>query len=108
MTNKLVVIINSLKVTKIKKILLYEMKFLVPNYSCLQIRGLPPPDPHSLCPLSSTEFVEPPSPPRKKILGTPLRLSLVLFDMTHDDALMIHYENQEQPMHAQILKFSVL
>jgi len=36
MTNKLVVIINSLKVTKIKKILLYEMKFIVPNYSCLQ------------------------------------------------------------------------
>ena len=36
MTNKLVVIINSLKVPKIKKILLYEMKFLVPNYSCLQ------------------------------------------------------------------------
>ena len=36
MTNKLVVIINSLKVPKIKKILLYEMKFLIPNYSCLQ------------------------------------------------------------------------
>jgi len=36
MTNKLVVIINNLKVPKIKKILLYEMKFLVPNYSCLQ------------------------------------------------------------------------
>ena len=36
MINKLVVIINSLKVPKIKKILLYEMKFLVPNYSCLQ------------------------------------------------------------------------
>jgi len=36
MTNKLVVIINSLKVPKIKKILLYEVKFLVPNYSCLQ------------------------------------------------------------------------
>ena len=35
MTNKLVVIINSLKVPKIKK-KLYEMKFLVPNYSCLQ------------------------------------------------------------------------
>jgi len=32
----LVVIINSLKLPKIKKILLYEMKFLVPNYSCLQ------------------------------------------------------------------------
>jgi len=36
MTNKLVVIINSLKVPKIKKILLFGMKFLVPNYSCLQ------------------------------------------------------------------------
>jgi len=36
MTNKLVVIINSLKVPKIKKKLLYEKKFLVPNYSCLQ------------------------------------------------------------------------
>ena len=36
MTNKLVVIINSLKVPNIKKILPYEMKFLVPNYSCLQ------------------------------------------------------------------------
>ena len=36
MTNKLVVVINSLKVPKIKKILLYEMKFLVPIYSCLQ------------------------------------------------------------------------
>jgi len=34
MTNKLVVVIN--KVPKIKKILPYEMKFLVPNYSCLQ------------------------------------------------------------------------
>jgi len=33
MTNKLAVIINSHKVPKIKKILLYEMKFLVPNYS---------------------------------------------------------------------------
>jgi len=35
-TNKLVVIMNSLKVPKVKKILLYEIKFLVPNYSCLQ------------------------------------------------------------------------
>jgi len=34
MTNKLVVIIKSHKVPKIKKLLLYEMKFLVPNYSC--------------------------------------------------------------------------
>jgi hypothetical protein len=36
MTNKLAVIINRFKVPKIKKILLYEMKFLAPNYSCLQ------------------------------------------------------------------------
>jgi len=36
MINKLVFIINGLKVPKIKKILLYEMKFLVPNYSYLQ------------------------------------------------------------------------
>ena len=35
MTNKLVTVINSLKVPIIKKILLYETKFLVPNYSCL-------------------------------------------------------------------------
>ena len=35
-TNKLVVIINSLKVPTIKKTLLYEIKFLVPNYSCLR------------------------------------------------------------------------
>ena len=38
MTNKLVVIIN--KVPKIKKVLPSEMKFLVPNYSCLQIPWL--------------------------------------------------------------------
>ena len=55
MTNKLVVIINSLRVPKIKKILLYEMKFLVPNYSCLQnpwLRGYGPQIPvlSVLCP----------------------------------------------------------
>ena len=55
MTNKLVIIIDSLKIPKIKKILPYEMKFLVPL-----TRGLLPPDPRSLCPLSSTGFVEPP------------------------------------------------
>jgi len=70
MTYKLVVIINSLKVPIIKKILLYEMKFLVIK---LQLpaepltRGLPPPDLHSLCPLSSTEFVG--TPPPNKIPG---------------------------------------
>ena len=36
MTNKLVVFINSLKVPKIKKILLYEMQYFIPNYSCFQ------------------------------------------------------------------------
>ena len=49
------------------------MKFLVPNYSCLQnpwLGGYRPPDPRSLCPLSSTEFVETPS--RTKFLDTPL------------------------------------
>jgi len=73
MTNKLVVIINSLKVTKIKKILPYAMKFLVPNYSCLKnpwLRGYRLPDTRSLCPLSTTEFVEPHL--RTKFLGTPL------------------------------------
>ena len=48
------------------------MKFLVPNYSCLQnswLVGLPPSDPRSLCPLSSTEFVE---SRRTKFLVTPL------------------------------------
>ena len=71
MTKTLVVIINSLKVPKIKKILLHEMKFLVLNYSCLQnpwIGGYAPTSPF---PLSSTEFVEPP-PPRTKFLGKPL------------------------------------
>jgi hypothetical protein len=33
-------------------------------------RGLPPPDPRSLCPLSATKFVEPRPP--KKFLGTPM------------------------------------
>jgi len=36
-------------------------------------RGYRPPDARSLCPLSSTEFVEP-SPPPTKFLGTPLAL----------------------------------
>jgi hypothetical protein len=36
MINTLVVIINSLKVPKIKKSLLHEMKIIVRNYSCLQ------------------------------------------------------------------------
>ena len=45
------------------------MKFLVPNYSCLQnpTRRLPPPDPRSLCPQLNLL-----NPPRRKFLGTPL------------------------------------
>ena len=68
MTNKLVVIINSLKIPKINKY------FTIWNeISCTKLQlppepmttGLPPPDPRSLCPLSSTEFVEPPPPPEQ-------------------------------------------
>ena len=49
------------------------MKFLVPNYSCLQnplTKGLPPPDPRPLCPQLNLL-----NPLRKKFLGTPLRES---------------------------------
>ena len=59
MKNKVVVIIKSLKVPKIKRILLYGMKFLVPNYSCIQNPWLGGYRPQILV-LSSTEFVEPP------------------------------------------------
>ena len=73
MTNKLVVIMNTLKVPKIKKILLYEMKFLVPNYSCLQnpwLRGYRPQIAvlSVLCP--QLNLLSP--PPRTKFLSTPL------------------------------------
>ena len=67
MTNKLVVIINSIKGPKTKKILLFEMKFLVPNYSCQQkpwLGGYQPPDPGSLCPQLNLL-----NPPPNKIPG---------------------------------------
>ena len=73
MRNKLVVIINSLKVPKIKKILLYEMKFLVPNYSCVLntwLGGYSPRSPFSLS--SVLNWICWNSPTRKKFLGTPL------------------------------------
>jgi hypothetical protein len=61
MTNNLVVVINRLKYQKLRKS--YHMKW---NFMYqLQLppepltRGLQPPDPRSLCPLSSSEFVEP-------------------------------------------------
>ena len=70
MTNKLVVIINNLKLTKIEKILLYWMKFLVSNYSGLQnpwLGGY-----HPQIPVLSVLNWICWNPPRKKILGTPL------------------------------------
>ena len=81
MTNKLVVIINSLKVPKIKKIFLYEMKFLVQNYSCLQnpwLGGYVPRSPFCLsCP--QLNLLNP--PPRKKFLGTPLSWGIYLLSL---------------------------
>jgi len=82
MTNKLVVIINSLNVTKIKKILLYEMKFLVQNYSCLQnpwLEGYRQQIPvlSVLCP--QLNFLKPPPPPGTKFLVTPLHSIAVFF-----------------------------
>jgi len=68
MTNKLVVIINSLKVPKIKRILLYENKFFIIK---LQLppepltRGLRPQDPRSLCPQLNLLN----TPPANKIPG---------------------------------------
>ena len=73
MINKLVVIINSLKVLKIKKILLYEMKFLVPNYSRLQnpwLGGYCPQIPVLSVLRSQLSLLT----SRTKFLGTPLLL----------------------------------
>ena len=64
MTNKLVVVINRLKYQKWRKC--YHMKWNFLYCTRLQLppepltRGLPSPDPRSLCLLSSTEFVDPP------------------------------------------------
>jgi hypothetical protein len=59
------------KVPKIKKILLYEMKFLVPNHSCLQNTWL-----GGHCPqipvLSVLNWICWTPPPRIKFLGAPL------------------------------------
>ena len=68
MTNKLVSVINSLKVPKINNILLYEMKFLVPNYSCLLNTWPGATAPGSPFPLSSVRnWISwiPPSPSNK-------------------------------------------
>jgi len=76
MISKLVVIINSLKVPKIKKILLYDMKFLLPNYRCLQnpwLGGYRPQIPVLSVLWHQLNLLNPP-PPKKKtnFLGTPL------------------------------------
>ena len=79
MENKLVVIVNSLKVPKIKKILLYGMKFLVPNYNCLQnpwLGGYPVQNP-SLSVLCPQLNLLNPLPPEKKFLGTPLSATML-------------------------------
>jgi len=78
MTNKLVVIIKCLKVPKINKILLYEKKFLVPNYSCLQnswLGGNRPQIPvlSVLCPQLNLL-----NPPKTKFLGTPLQVRNII------------------------------
>ena len=71
MTNKLVVVINSLKIPKIKKLLPYEIKFLLTNHSCLQnpwLGGYRPQIPvlSVLCPKRNLLN---PSPPPNKIPG---------------------------------------
>jgi len=77
MTNKLVVVIKILKVPKIKKILLHEMKFLAPNYSCLQnpwLGGYRPQIPvlTILCPQLNLL-----NPTHTKFLGMPLIIVIV-------------------------------
>ena len=95
MTNKLVVIINSLKLPKIKKILLYELKFLVSNYSCLQnprLGGYRPQIPvlSVLCP--QLNLLNP--PPRTKFEGSPL-VGLYLY---HHHALNVPaFQKQRSP-----------
>ena len=68
-TNKLIIIINSLKAPKIKNVLLYEMKFFVRNHSCLQnpsLRGYRPQFPvlFVLCPQLNC-WTTPPPPPEQ-------------------------------------------
>jgi hypothetical protein len=68
-------------------------------------RGLPPPDLRSLCPLSSTEFVEPPleknswrnTPPKIKFLGKPLiQLKYKATDLKHITHLQKGNHNLQQ------------
>ena len=100
MANKLFAIINSLKVPKIKKILLYRMKFLVPNYSCLQNpwQGLYRPKiavPTVLCP--QLNLLNP--PPRIKFLGTPLLALLTPLTLYKPK---VHHRLHNSPQHFPI------
>jgi len=54
-------------------------------------RGLPPPDPRSLFPLSSTEFFEP--PPRNKIPGYATDHSDIAGFRLHVLLCKFHFEN---------------
>jgi len=77
MTNKFVFIKYSLKLSKVKTILLHEMKILEPNYTCAQNPLLGDYRPQIpvlsvLCPQLNLLTPHPP----KKILGTPLLPSL--------------------------------
>ena len=68
MANNLVVVINNLQVPKIKKLLLYEMKFLVPNYRCLQnpwLGGYRPQIPFLSVLCHQLNLLNPPPPPNK-------------------------------------------
>jgi hypothetical protein len=77
MTNNLVVIINSLKYQKLRKV--YYMKFLVPNYSCLQNPWLGATAPRSPFSLSSVlNWICWTPSPRKKFLVTPLVNSAII------------------------------
>jgi len=77
-TIKLVVIINGLKVPKIKKILLYEMQFLVPYYSCFQrpwLGGYRPQIPVLSVLCLNWIWWKPPPPPPKFPRSPPLSKS---------------------------------
>ena len=67
MTNKSAVFINSLTIPKFRKFYYMKWSFLyqITAASRTPDKGLPPPDPRSLCPLSSTELNSPPLPPNK-------------------------------------------
>ena len=70
MTNKLLVIIKILKVPKIKKILVCEMKLFVPIYNCLQNPWLGGYRPQ--IPVLSPQLNLLKPPPPKKFLSTPM------------------------------------